>query len=208
MNQQLRLTAQRTTNTLPDVQYQQVVDNLATTAWNPHFLPYLAVAGQGLIQVTDNGNTSLGFSFLPGTFAPELFSVGGSRNVTGTWSMGTITNPEKIRAMQALYQRAVDGTTRGDPSYAWLNVGCRRDVPKQAVFVGRHGQVFVWVMPGGIAGLSELTLAIMDIATRADAGAASAQPPGIMHQLLAPPPISRRNFQVPPTGPVFTPGAG
>ena len=158
--------------------------------------------------MTDNGNSSLGFGLLPGTLTPELFSLGGSRNVTGTWSLGTITSPEKIRSMQALYQRAVDGTTQGDLSFAWLKVGCRREVPKQASFVGRHGKVFVWVMPEGIAGLSDLTLAIMDVATREDARAVSTQPPGMLHQLLAPITVPRRNFQVPPSGPVFTPGAG
>ena len=62
MNQQLRFATRRTVNTLPDLQYQQVIDNLATIAANPGFLPYLAVAGQGSIQVTDNRNSSLGLN--------------------------------------------------------------------------------------------------------------------------------------------------
>jgi hypothetical protein len=53
MSEQLRFTARRTVNALPDLQYQQVVDNLAKIASNPGFLPSLAVAGQGSVQVTD-----------------------------------------------------------------------------------------------------------------------------------------------------------
>src|SRR5271170_7375723 len=62
MHQQLQFIAGRTANTLPDLQYQQVMDNLAMIAANPGFLPYLAVAGQGSVQVTDNGNSTLGLN--------------------------------------------------------------------------------------------------------------------------------------------------
>ena len=50
-------------STLPDLHYQQVIDNLASIASNPARLPYLAVVGQGSIQVTDNGNSVMGVSF-------------------------------------------------------------------------------------------------------------------------------------------------
>ena len=70
--------------------------------------------------------------------------------------------------MQTAYQQAVRGSVQGDPAYVWLKIGCTKDVHKHASYVGHHGQVFVWVLPDGIAGLSELTLTIMDIATRQD----------------------------------------
>jgi hypothetical protein len=207
MNQQLRFTTQRTANTLPDLQYQQVMNNLAMIAANPGFLPYLAVAGQGSIQVTDGGNSSLSLTMAPKLFTSGIFGLGASRNVTGTWSLGTITSPEKIRGMQSAYQRAVRGSVQGDPTYDWVKIGCKKDVPKHASYVGRHGQVFVWVMPAGITGLSDLTLTIMDIATREDtvpSSAASSREalPGS----ATPAAVPRRNFQVPPSGPVFTPG--
>jgi hypothetical protein len=206
LNQEIRYAARRSTNTLPDLQYQQVMDNLATIASNPHFLPYLAVPGQGTIQVTNSKNLSLGLDAPAMTLTPGLVSVGGAHNVTGTWSLGTITSPEKIRSMRAAYQRAVRGRAQGDAGYTWLGVGCKGDVPKQAIYVGRHGQVFVWVMPEGIAGLSDLTLTIMDIATREDGASVPNRPLEPLLQLLAPTAVPRRNFQVPPTGPVFTPG--
>jgi hypothetical protein len=208
MHQQLQFIAGRTANTLPDLQYQQVMDNLAMIAANPGFLPYLAVAGQGSIQVTDGGTSSLSLNLAPKTLTSGIFGLGASRNITGTWSLGTITSPEKIRGMQTAYQQAVRGSAQGDPAYIWLKIGCTKDVHQHASYVGHHGQVFVWVMPDGIAGLSELTLAIMDIATRQDMVPHPVAPyRGTVGDSGAPESVPRRNFQVPASGPVFTPGA-
>ena len=207
MSQQLRFTALRTVNALPDLQYQQVIDNLAKLASNPGFLPYLAVAGQGSVQVTDNGNSTLGVNLSPATFGPGSLNIGTSRNVTGTWSLGTITSPEKIRSMQAVYLRALRGRAAGDPAFGWLNVGRRGDVPKQVVYVGHFEDTFVWVVPEGIEGLSDLALAIMDIATSEDSDGDHFANGGPLRGMAGPARVTRRNFQVPPVGPMFTPGA-
>jgi hypothetical protein len=206
MSQQLQLTARRTVNTLPDLQYQQIVDNLAKIASNPGFLPYLAVAGQGSVQVTDNGNSTLGLNLVSKAFGPGTLSLGTSRDVTGTWSLGTITSPEKIRNMQTVYLRALRESAAGNPAFGWLKIGHKADVPREACFAGRFNDVSVWVMPDGVAGLSELSLSILDIATSDDATGPVVDDKksrrGGSESSAAP----RRNFQVPPVGPVFTPG--
>ena len=206
MGRQLQFTARRTVNALPDLQYQQVIDNLAKIASNPGFLPYFAIAGQGSVQVTDNGSSTLGLNMAPKALGPGSVGFGASRNVTGTWSLGTITSPEKIRSMQAVYLRAIRGHVAGDPAFGWLGIGGRGDVPKQASYVGHFQDEFAWVMPEGIEGLSELTLAIMDIATREDSGGGGVTDGRSLRGMAGPPGVSRRNFQVPPVGPVFTPG--
>ncbi len=207
MNQQLRFATARTTSALLDLHYQQVVDNLAHIAANPGFLPYLAVAGQGSIQVTNSGNAAFPASWALGASAWWLPSLSASRNMTGTLNMGTITSPEKIREMQAHYQNAVQRSALGDPSFAWLHVGARHDVHRSACYVSHHGTVHVWVTPEGISGLSELALEILDIATREDVVLPSPSPPSQpLRGAVGPPAVSRRNFQVPPSGPVFTPG--
>ena len=206
MSQQLRFTARRTVNALPDLQYQQVVDNLAKIASNPGFLPYLAVAGQGSVQVTDNGNSTLGLNMASKAFGPGSLSLGTSRNVTGTWSLGTITSPEKIRSMQTVYLRALRGSAEGNPAFGWLKIGHKADVPRQATFVGRFDDIYVWVMPEGVHGLSELSLAIMDIATTEDDASLAAAGEHSVRSKSGPSSVPRRNFQVPPVGPVFTPG--
>lgn len=204
MHRQLEFTTQRTLNTLPDLQYQQVLDNLAAVASNPGRLPYLAVVGQGAIQVTDNGNTALGLNLPLNSVRPDALSFGASRDVTGTWSLGTVTSPEKIRSMQAVYRQAIAGAARRNPAYAWLNVGGKHDVPSVASYSSRYGEVSVWVTPAGMNGLSELTLTILDIATRDDSVPSSASGSHGLQRGDVP----RRNFQLPATGPVFTPGGG
>ncbi len=202
LHRQLEFTAHRTLSRLPELQYQQVVDNLAAVAANPAHLPYLAVVGQGAIQVTDNGTSTLGLTIPMISSKPYGLNIGTTRNVTGTLSLGTITSPDKIRAMQAVYQRAVAGSARREPEHLWLKVGTKREVPRGARYSGQHGDVWVWVMPEDVAGFSELTLAILDIATRVDDADTGVVPDRGGRRGGVP----RRNFQVPANGPVFTPG--
>jgi hypothetical protein len=191
LHRQLEFTAHRTLSRLPELQYQQVVDNLAAVAANPAHLPYLAVVGQGAIQVTDNGTSTLGLTIPMISSKPYGLNIGTTRNVTGTLSLGTITSPDKIRAMQAVYQRAVAGSARREPEHLWLKVGTKREVPRGARYSGQHGDVWVWVM-----------LAILDIATREDDADTGVVPDRGGRRGGVP----RRNFQVPASGPVFTPG--
>jgi hypothetical protein len=208
MSRQLQFATARTTSTLLDLHYQQVVDNLAHVAANPGYLPYLAVAGQGSIQVTNSGNASFPANWTLAAAGQWLPSLTASTNVTGTWSLGTVTSPEKIRAMQAYYRDAVQRSKLGDPAFGWLHVGGKHEVNKNASYVSHHGPVHVWIDPEGITGLSELVLEILDIATRED-NAPAPLPAPLNHPLsgaAGPPSVPRRNFQVPPSGPVFTPG--
>ena len=63
-------------------------------------------------------------------------------------------------------------------------------------------------MPDKIEGLSDLTLAILDIATREDALNHSGEDGGSSPHTVTEPAgsIRRRTFRFPPVGPVFTPG--
>jgi hypothetical protein len=206
MSQQLQFATARTTSTLLDLHYQQVVDNLAHIAANPGFLPYLAVAGQGSIQVTNTGNATFPANWTLAAAGKWLPSLSATANVTGTWNFGTITSPEKIREMQAHYQNAVHRAAAGDPAFGWLHVGTRREVQNDACYASHHGAVHVWVTPEGINGLSELALAMLDIATREDNVPSPSQPTQTLRGAAGPPNMPRRNFQVPPSGPVYTPG--
>jgi hypothetical protein len=47
----------------------------------------------------------------------------------------------------------------------WFSVGRKRDVPRNACYVGRYCDTYVWVEPGSIESLTRLTLAILDIHT-------------------------------------------
>ena len=56
----------------------------------------------------------------------------------------------------------------------WVHIGCLKDCPKNARFVGRHGNTCVWVTPDGMESLTNLTIAILDVST-ADMSKMSAQ---------------------------------
>jgi hypothetical protein len=43
------------------------------------------------------------------------------------------------------------------PPPGWFQVGRKRDVPKDASFVGRHGDRYAWVTACGVPGLARFT---------------------------------------------------
>jgi hypothetical protein len=47
----------------------------------------------------------------------------------------------------------------------WFHVGGKKDVPKNACYVGRYCDSYVWVLPDGIEGLTRFTMTIIDLAT-------------------------------------------
>lgn len=53
----------------------------------------------------------------------------------------------------------------GRIGHGWYGVGCRRDVPRDACHVAHHGDVYVWVCPSGLEGLTQLSLAILEMAS-------------------------------------------
>src|SRR5262249_12109574 len=47
----------------------------------------------------------------------------------------------------------------------WFQIGCKKDVPKNACYVGHHCDTYVWVLPHDVDALSRFTITVMDIAT-------------------------------------------
>ena len=47
----------------------------------------------------------------------------------------------------------------------WFHVGGKRDVPRDACYVGRHGSRYVWVGPEGREALTEFTLTVMKLSS-------------------------------------------
>jgi hypothetical protein len=241
---------QRTTNqgsTLPELQYQQVLDNLAQFARSPDSLPWHVNLKEGTTQVTDSisGGAALDTG-PPVTWFPQLL---GSRTAVAQWGMAPVIDPTELRLLRIAYRRAHgvpdmpsprlidelahelkgqlplnpdlrneselfyeyasrasrslreldarvittnDATVCGelDPSVdrsplarnvcrkieilqdnlaeirpGWFHVGSRRDVPKDACYVGRCGDCYTWVDPEGIDGLTEFTLTVLKISS-------------------------------------------
>ena len=241
-----RHLCQRTVNqgrTLPELQYQQVLNNLAQFAVNPSALPWHVNLKEGTSQVTDSlSGGALVDLGPPASTEPQLF---GSRTVVAQWGMAPVTDAIELRLLRVAYRRAHGFPDMPSPEFldelvhelkdqfaanadlrneselfygfhgkashtardldarivttnddtvcgpaappgersplarnvcrkvdsiqrdlaqvqsGWFHVGRRRDVPKDACYVGRCGACFVWVGPDGIDGLTEFTLTVL-----------------------------------------------
>src|SRR4051794_37151983 len=168
--------------TITDLHYRPVLSNLAAHHCKPDLLPHFAVVGTGGTSVTDQGNATLELEWDPRTITREMLGLGASREIQEQWTMAPVVNPDKLRAIRCLFQLVAVGQAT-DPEAdkllkaflgegylewvqrGWYGVGGVRDVPKGACYVAHSGHTYVWVMPGGLEGLSRLTLVVLNVAT-------------------------------------------
>jgi hypothetical protein len=229
--------------TLPELQYQQVLDNLARFAADPAALPWHVNLREGTTQLTDSASGGVAIDLGPPTdYLPQLF---GSRTAVAQWGMTPVIDPLALRLLRIAYRRAhgapempspelldelahelknqvplnpdlrdetelffeyqyraqddaaaLDAhvVTTNDESFidgrhpreaasplardvarqvasieralirigpGWFRVGRKRDVPKDACYVGHHGECYVWVEAGGREALTEFTLTVL-----------------------------------------------
>jgi hypothetical protein len=107
----------RQVRTLSDLQYRQVMDNLAMMAGNPSSLPFFAAAGSGKtsIQATPNVNNAVNWDLI--TVAGSLFNKfifdKGSITTQYTqqdleeWDTTPSLDPIQLYLMQGLYRKAL-----------------------------------------------------------------------------------------------------
>ncbi len=189
----------RTTNTLADLQFQVVLDNVARFHCNPDTLPSFAVANSGIVSVLDTAGAGVSPTYSPTlTFNQQgggalpilslLFPFSASRAVTENWSLTPITDADNLRRLRCAYRLLVMGESTPNyefcskqmkeffageeaalteyfPPRGWYGVGCKKDVPKDACYVGRYCDTYVWVLPGGMNSLSLFTMGALDLAT-------------------------------------------
>jgi hypothetical protein len=179
---QLDRSTLRQVGTVTDIQYRQILTGLAMTHADPDVLPHFAVVGTGGTAVSDEGTATVELEWDPTTLARKLLGLGASRQVEEQWTLAPVVNPDKLRAIRCAYQLVVCGSSSDPecdtlltaflgPGYAewvrrgWFAAGGRKDVPKGACYVGHCGDHYVWVAPGGLDGLTRLTIAVLNIAT-------------------------------------------
>ena len=102
-------------NTLPDLQHQQVLDNLARFADNPSALPWHVNFREGTAQITDSlsGGAALDTGPPVGWF-PQLL---GSRTVVAQWGMTPVINATELRLLRFAYRRAFGFPEMPDPEF-------------------------------------------------------------------------------------------
>jgi hypothetical protein len=240
----LRQRTVRQGGTLPELQYQQVLDNLALFSTNPAAIPGHVNLREGTTQITDS--ISLGAAVDIGPPTETLPQIIGSRTAVAQWGGAPVIDSLVLRLLRIAYRRAhgspempdpelIDelshelknqvpvnpdlrdeselfyefqgrhyhefaeldaGTlTTNDESFAWregpksplardvsrqvevtlrqlarigggwFHVGRKRDVPKDACYVGHHRDSWVWVGPDGREALTEFTLTVMRLST-------------------------------------------
>ncbi len=192
---QLRRHTLNQVQTVADLQYQQVLDNLAMFVSNPQAMPFFSVPGAGGTSISTTGQASNSITWNIAGFASDALTLGASRTNGGTWTLAPINDPAKLERMRCAYQIAVGylpdssvndctqccklierwypdaagncGVPCRVPAPGWFSVGCKQDVPKHICLIGNYCDVWVWVDPSSMEELTRLTLTILDFATAA-----------------------------------------
>lgn len=95
-------------STLTDLQYHQVLDNIAMFACNPDALPWHLKLNSGSVQVSDQG-TGL-FSDVFTADKPTIYTMtfSAQRGVVNQWAVIPTVDPENLAALELAYQKAID----------------------------------------------------------------------------------------------------
>jgi hypothetical protein len=182
---QLERSTARQAATWTDLQYKQVLDNVALACASPGALPHFAVAGSGVTQVTDSATAADVFApfYFPGN-SNAAPGAGAGRQVSAQWDLAPVTDPDKLEGIRCAFRLATGCPPEDaahctevlrnllgrepDPAHypqGWFCVGTRHQVPRAACYVGRYRDTYAWVLPEGVEGLTRTTLSVLDVAT-------------------------------------------
>jgi hypothetical protein len=122
----LRDNTLNTTGTLTDLNYQQVLDNLARFVANPAAMPSVAVINAGTVTVADQKTLNANATVAPTLTAAQqvgsglpilslLFNPTASRNLTENWSLAPVTDVDNLRRIRCAFQMVVLGGRENSP---------------------------------------------------------------------------------------------
>jgi hypothetical protein len=195
----LRDDTVRVSNTLTDLQYKQILDNVARFHDDPDTVPSFVVTSAGTVAVNDQTGAgvsptyapTLPFSLQGGGALPILtllFPFSAQRTAAENWSLTPITDADNLRRLRCAYRLLVMGEAAPNydfcvkqmkeffageeaaladyyPPRGWYGVGCKKDVPKDACYVGCHCNTYVWVTAEGRNDLALFAMGALDLAT-------------------------------------------
>jgi len=229
--------------TFPELQYQQVLNNLALFSANPSALPWHINIHEGTTQITDSASVGAAVELgPPSDTLPQLF---GTRTAVVQWGGSPVIDTVELKLLRMAYRRAhgspempdadlldelahelkkqvplnadlrdetelfYDFQSKSSPDFAtvdagvittndesflssdgpksplardvsrqvavvvrelgsigpgWFCVGRRWDVPRNACFVGRYCDTWVWVPSEGREALTDFALVAMKLA--------------------------------------------
>jgi hypothetical protein len=119
-HQSLRENTVCTTTTLADLNYQQVLDNVARFVVTPSIMPSIAVVNAGTVTVADQKTASASATYNPTlTFHQQgggalpilslLFNPSVSRSLTENWSLTPVTDIDNLRRIRCAFELVVLG---------------------------------------------------------------------------------------------------
>jgi hypothetical protein len=184
-HQHLKRGTVKMTGTLTNIYYREVLDNLAMFVENPDAMPYFSVPGTGNSTVNEMGQSTATLTWNPTRIMSEVLGISAQRSTGKTWTFATTTDTARLNAMRCAYQIVVGGGTDEECMHChreleailgkeycechifpgWFHCGGKRDVPRDACYVGHYGRTCVWVTPAQLDGLTKFTMAMIKIAT-------------------------------------------
>ena len=172
---QLKRSTGFTRESLSDLRYTHILENLAMMVRNPAAVPNPVVISGGVVQVSDNG---AGTGDITNIFPYGLLSA--SRTVSEQWSLSPLQNAEKLMLMRCAYQILLGSELQHDTGCVeelqhalgdvdlctaiprgWFHVGGKRDVPRSARYCGHYHDTYVWVNDEGLDDFSRFYLTMM-----------------------------------------------
>jgi hypothetical protein len=128
MTTQLRNRMNEQASSLPDVYYQQVLDNLAMIAADPSRMPYFSDPQTSRTIIARTANVSYGINWDLISAAPtgvltlfnrylldrQTATLTGGQTDSGEWATVTQNDPDKLFSMRAVYRRTLGITTTED----------------------------------------------------------------------------------------------
>jgi hypothetical protein len=171
-------------STVTDLRYREVLTNVAAMCKDPSYLPAFAMITGGGTQIGDSLSSNPGGTLnIPTTSGSVSIGVTAGRNVQENWTTDPIKDPDALEAMRCALQVACGQCSEVSESCAellatykvdkklekvqpqWFHVGCKRDVPRAACYVGQYCDTYVWVTAEGVDSLATVALILLDIAT-------------------------------------------
>ena len=108
-------------STLTDLQYQQVLDNMAMFACNPDTMPWHLKLKGGLVQIADQGSGGFGADIATATGGEVtrlLPSASAQRGILGQWDVDPAVEADELNLLRLAYAKAVKAGQPANPSLA------------------------------------------------------------------------------------------
>lgn len=137
--------------TLTDLEYTMVLDNIAMQRQLPGALPWHLKVTQGSVQIDDNISGGFAYNW-GGPFFSRTLNVDGGRGWQESWTVVPEVDSAHLSALQTAYSKYVNAP--------WILNG----PPPPLAICGHYGPGCVWVKSSDIAQLTQATLDVLSAA--------------------------------------------